>query len=71
MDQVPRELLEAVANLRLPTKTDQRLQALMDRNNNGQLNPSEREELEAIVEWSENISLLRARALQVLGRSPV
>jgi hypothetical protein len=41
----------------------------VDRNTEGQLTQVEREELEALVELSETISLLRVQALQVLGRS--
>jgi len=66
--QAPLELMEEVAMLRIPPKSDVRLQDLMDRNNNGQLNKQEREELEALVEWSENLSLLRAKVLRCLGR---
>jgi hypothetical protein len=68
--QNARELAEAVADLRLTPKADQRLQALMNRNTNGQLTDSEREELEALAEMSENISLVRAKALRLLGRKP-
>jgi hypothetical protein len=68
--QAPLDLVEAVASLRLPPRTDQRLQVLMDRNTEGSLSPSEREDLEALVELSETISLLRARALHLLGRQP-
>jgi hypothetical protein len=68
--QAPLDLVEAVASLRLPPRTDRRLQALMDRNTEGSLSPSEREDLEALVELSETISLLRARALHLLGRQP-
>ena len=53
---------------KLKTFNDERLQDLMDRNNNGQLSQKEREELEALVEWSENLSLLRAKVLRCLGR---
>jgi hypothetical protein len=63
----PDDLMRQVAALRLPQKTDQRLQHLMDRNNNGQLGPSEKDELESLVEVSETISLLRAQALRILG----
>jgi hypothetical protein len=42
----------------------------MDQNNQGQLSPAEREELEALVELSERLSLVRAEALQLLGRRP-
>jgi hypothetical protein len=68
--QAPLELVEAIADLRLPPKTDQRLQQLMDRNTNGLLSESEREDLEALVEMSERIALVRAQALHVLGRKP-
>jgi hypothetical protein len=66
--RVPRELLEAVAALRFPPKTDQRLQELMDRNTNGTLTATERDELEGLVEFSETLAPLRARALRLLGR---
>jgi len=41
----------------------------MDRNTEGLLSASEREELEALVELSETIALLRIQALRVLGRT--
>jgi hypothetical protein len=68
--QAPREMVEAVAALRLPRTADQKLQKLMDRNTNGLLTPEEREELDSLVDWSERISLMRAEALLVLGRKP-
>jgi hypothetical protein len=40
------------------------------RNNEGLLDQSEREELEALVELSEQLSLVRAEALQILGKRP-
>lgn len=64
----PVEMIESVAELRLPPRSDRRLQLLMDRNTEGSLTAEERDELEALVEWSESISLMRAQALQVLGR---
>jgi hypothetical protein len=67
---VPMEWVETVGNLRLPPKTDQRLQELMDRNNEGQLTGSEQADLEALVELSERLSLVRAEALHFLGRKP-
>jgi hypothetical protein len=68
--ETPREMVETVARLRLPPKTDRRLQDLMDRNNNGRLTPEERDDLEALVELCETIALVRAQALHVLGRTP-
>ena len=68
--EMPRELVEAFASMRFPAKTDARLQSLMDRNTNGQLTLEEREELAALAELSESISLNRAKALRVLGRTP-
>ncbi|MGF1634083.1 MAG: hypothetical protein ACFCVE_09570 [Phycisphaerae bacterium] len=66
----PVELVEEVATLRLPAKADRRLQSLMDRNTEGQLSADERDELAELADWSESISLVRARALQLLGRQP-
>jgi hypothetical protein len=68
--EAPGEFFESLVELRLPAKTDARLQGLMDRNTDGSLTESEREELEALVEISERISLVRAQALRVLGRRP-
>jgi hypothetical protein len=70
MIEAPLEWVQSVGALRLPSKTDQRLQALMDRNNDGQLDESEMADLEALVELSEKLSLVRAEALHLLGRKP-
>jgi len=66
----PVDWVEAVGNLQFPPKADRRLQELMDRNNEGLLQPAEREELEALVELSERLSLVRGQALQILGKRP-
>jgi len=66
----PAEWVATVGDLRLPTKADERLQQLMDRNNEGALSAAERGELEALAELSERLSLVRAEALQLLGRGP-
>jgi hypothetical protein len=66
----PVDWIKSVGNLRFPTKADHRLQELMDRNNEGLLPESEREELEALVELSEQLSLVRGEALQILGKQP-
>ena len=66
----PLEWVEAVGDLRLPPKADQRLQELMDRNNEGLLTEAERSDLESLVELSERLSLVRAEALHLLGRKP-
>ncbi len=67
--ETPVELVTSAADFRFPPKIDGHLQALMDRNTEGQLSEAEREELEALVELSETISLLRVPALRVLGRT--
>jgi hypothetical protein len=66
----PIDWIESVGNLRFPSKADHRLQDLMDRNNEGLLQESEREHLEALVELSEKLSLVRAEALRILGKKP-
>ena len=54
----------------MPPKADHHLQDLMHRNNEGLLTNGEREELDALVELSEQLSLVRAEALQMLGKPP-
>ena len=66
----PLDWVEAVGNLHFPSKADHRLQELMDRNTEGLLQESEREELESLVELSEELSLVRGAALQILGKQP-
>jgi hypothetical protein len=66
----PVDWIESVGNLRFPARTDSRLQELMDRNNDGTLQQKEREEMESLVELSEQLSLIRAEALQILGKQP-
>jgi hypothetical protein len=66
----PVEWVKSVSGLRLPPKANERLQQLMDRNTEGLLTEIERAELETLVEFSETLSLVRARALQLLGRKP-
>jgi len=68
--EAPVEMIEAIADLRFPSKTDQLLQSLMDRNTEGKLTLGEREKLEGLVELNQTIALVRAKALQVLGRKP-
>jgi hypothetical protein len=66
----PVEWVESVSDLRLPPKANARLQQLMNRNTEGLLTETEGTELETLVELSETLSLVRARALQLLGRRP-
>jgi tRNA U34 5-carboxymethylaminomethyl modifying enzyme MnmG/GidA len=68
--QAPLKMVESLADLRLPPRADRLLQRLMDRNTEAALSTEEREELEALVELSERIALVRAQALQLLGRTP-
>jgi hypothetical protein len=66
----PTALIESIGDFRLPPQTDKQLQSLMDRNTEGLLQPVEKEELAALAALSEEISLLRAQALQLLDRQP-
>ncbi len=66
----PTSWIESIGDFRLPPETDKQLQSLMDRNTEGLLQPVEKEELAALAALSEEISLLRAQALQLLGRQP-
>ena len=69
--EAPRSLMESIAEMRFPARTDALLQSLMDRNTEGQLTSAEREELEALAELSETMALVRAQALKLLGRAPM
>jgi hypothetical protein len=66
----PSEWVENISTLHLPARADRRMQELMDRNTEGHLTEAERAELESLVEISETLSLVRARALILLGRQP-
>ena len=66
----PVDWVESVSSLKLPPRADRRLQELMDRHNEGQLNLMEHAELETLVELSESLSLVRAEAIHLLGRKP-
>ncbi len=66
----PIDWVEAVSELRLPPTADRRLQDLMDRNTEGMLTAAEREELEALADVGEQLSLVRAEAFRLLGRTP-
>ncbi len=66
----PLEWVETVGRLRLPAKSDARLQVLMDRNTEGLISVEELAELESLVELSERLSLVRAEAVLLLGRRP-
>jgi hypothetical protein len=70
MLEAPRQLIQSFADVRLPIKTDSRMQLLMSRNNEGLLSDTERDEFESLVELSESLSLLRANALLALGQHP-
>lgn len=62
--------VESITVLRLPEQADQQLQVLMDRNNEVLLSEQEQADLAALAELSERLSLVRAEALQLLGRKP-
>jgi hypothetical protein len=68
--EAPSDWVESVGALRFPPRTDQRMQALMHRNNEGQLTDDERLELESLVELSEQLAIVRAEAILLLGKSP-
>ena len=67
---VPKSFLEEIVAMKFPEETDERLQHLMDKNNEGELNEIERTEFKAYVRISELMSLLKARAYLLLGRRP-
>ncbi|MBK8090691.1 MAG: hypothetical protein IPK32_01490 [Verrucomicrobiaceae bacterium] len=67
---VPAAWIQSIVDFRLPSQTDGHLRKLMDRNNDGLLLAEEKEELAALAALSEDFSVLRAQALQLLGSRP-
>ncbi len=67
---LPSDFVESLSRLHFPAQADNRLQELMQRNTEGSITAQERRDLEALVELSETLSIIRARALQSLGRAP-
>lgn len=63
---VPLRLIEALAAIKFPPRTDRRMQVLMDLNNDGALTPEQYDELESLVELNESVSLLKAQAVLLL-----
>lgn len=68
--ETPEQLMEAIADFHLPRSTDEHMQRLMDRNNDGELSIEETEELTALADLGTAISLLKAHAMRLLGRKP-
>ncbi len=65
------ELPADLAQFRLPEGVNQRLQALLDRQDSGNdLTDAERREAEGLVNLAELLSLLRLRAQKVAQRTP-
>jgi hypothetical protein len=69
-EQPSKDWAKKIAAMEIPRATQARMQALMDRNNEGELTREERKELETLVEMSETFSLLRAKAMDFLRRRP-
>lgn len=64
------EMPDDLARFRLPAGVDRRLQALLDRQEEGNpLTAAEHEEAEGLVNLAELLSLLRARAERLSGHS--
>lgn len=60
--EIPIQFLEEMANFQLPGSTQERLDWLMDKNNEGLLEEDERQELWALVDLNERVSLLKGKA---------
>lgn len=64
--EIPIQFLEEMANFQFPGSTQERLDCLMDKNNEGLLEEDERQELWALVDINERVSLLKGKALLLL-----
>ncbi len=63
---VPREALESLESFRLPPQLDRQLQDLMDRNNDGLLDDTEKDQLAGLADLSERMALHRAQIHRLL-----
>jgi hypothetical protein len=66
--KVPLAMIEQMSALRLPVKLDIQLRSLMARDQDCRLKSPERDQLEALLELNETISVLRSRATQLLAK---
>jgi hypothetical protein len=71
MVPTPKDFLEYLADMKFSPDANARIQDLMDRNNDGLLSSQEREVLATLASLSQDMSIVRARALMLLGRKPV
>ena len=60
--EIPIQLHEEMASFQFPVSTQERLDRLMDKNNEGLLEKNEGEELQGLVDLNERVSLLKGRA---------
>lgn len=65
--EAPLQWVEWLSDLKFPAQTDQRLQELMERHNEGDLTEGEKAELQSLVQLSEQLSLVRSEALHLRG----
>ncbi len=66
--QIELQMPDDLARFRLPDGVQQRLQQLLDRQNQGErLSDDERSEAEGLVNLAEFLSLLRTRAERLVG----
>ena len=64
--EIPIQFLKEMANFQFPSSTQERLDQLMDKNNEGLLEENERKELWALVYFNERVSLLKGQAQSFL-----
>ena len=60
--EIPVQFLVEMAGIEFPASTQEKLDRLMDKNNEGLLSAEEREELKALVDINERVSLIKGRA---------
>ncbi len=60
--EIPTKFLKEMADFQFPPSAQERLNQLMDKNNEGELNEPERAELSSLVELNERVTLLKSQA---------
>ena len=60
--EIPADFLEELAEYQFPPSIQDQITRLMDKNTEDQLSEDERKELQALVELSESVSIMKGRA---------
>ena len=67
--EIPAEFLEEIAEYQFPPSVQDRITTLMDKITEDQLSEDEQKELQALVELSESVAIIKGRARLLLRQT--